>query len=43
MNQPLKIMEKLIARQADKVMTKEHDIQHGLRKNKVQNLQYQRQ
>ena len=34
LNQPLKIMEKLIARQADKVMTKVHDRQHGFRKNK---------
>ena len=34
LNQPLKVMEKLIARRADKTMTKVHDRQHGFRKNK---------
>ena len=34
LNQPLKVMEKMIARQADKTMTKVHDRQHGSRKNK---------
>ena len=34
LNQPLKVMEKLIARQADKTMSKVHDRQHGFRKNK---------
>ena len=34
LNQPLKVMEKLVARQADKEMTAVHDRQHGFRKNK---------
>ena len=34
LNQPLKVMEKLIAKQADKTMTEVHDRQHGFRKNK---------
>ena len=34
LNQPLKVMEKLVARQADKEMTTVHDKQHGFRKNK---------
>ena len=34
LNQPLKVMEKLVARQADKTMTKVHDRKHGFRKNK---------
>ena len=34
LNQPLKVMEKLIAKQADKTMTEVHNKQHGFRKNK---------
>ena len=34
LNQPLKVMEKLIAKQADKTMTEVHIRQHGFRKNK---------
>ena len=34
LNQPLKVMEKMIARQADKTMTKVHDKQHGFRRSK---------
>ena len=34
LNQPLKVMEKLIAKQADKTMTEVHSRQHGFRKNK---------
>ena len=34
LNQPLKILEKLVARQADREMTEVHKSQHGFRKNK---------
>ena len=34
LNQPLKVMEKLIAKQADKEMIAVHDRQHGFRKSK---------
>ena len=34
LNQPLRVMEKLIDKQADKTMTEVHNRQHGFRKNK---------